>query len=105
MSFRVKAGKTGKAPRPSGKQQPLDDLLRAVKEMGGYREVRALSDGSIAAIGDLLYTRAIHLGCDVWGWSRRYCFADRELAEREFAKLLTEDDTPAGWVASRPKLD
>jgi hypothetical protein len=73
--------------------------------MGGFREVRVLSDGSIAALGDLLYTRAIHLGCDLWGWSRRFCFSDRARADSEFAKLQTEDDTPEGWVARRPKLD
>jgi hypothetical protein len=76
-----------------------------VKTMGGFREVRVLSDGSIAALGDLLYTRAIHLGCDLWGWSRRFCFSDRARADSEFAKLQTEDDTPEGWVARRPKLD
>jgi hypothetical protein len=81
------------------------EFLQTVKTMGGFREVRVLSDGSIAALGDLLYTRAIHLGCDLWGWSRRFCFSDRARADSEFAKLQTEDDTPEGWVARRPKLD
>lgn len=84
---------------------PPAEFLQTVKTMGGFREVRVLSDGSIAALGDLLYTRAIHLGCDLWGWSRRFCFSDRARADSEFAKLQTEDDTPEGWVARRPKLD
>lgn len=97
--------RTGKTP-PAGSAAPTTppaDFLQAVKDMGGFREVRVLADGSIAALGDLLYTRAIHLGCDLWGWSRRFCFSDRALADSEFAKLQTEDDTPDGWVARRPK--
>lgn len=84
---------------------PPAEFLQAVKTMGGFREVRVLPDGSIAALGDLLYTRAIHLGCDLWGWSRRFCFSDRARADSDFAKLQTEDDTPDGWVARRPKSE
>lgn len=61
--------------------QALADHLRA-----DYRDVRVLPDGSIAALHDLLYTRAIMLGCDRHGFSRRFCFEDRALADKRFAE-------------------
>lgn len=66
-----------------------------------YLEVRVLPDGSVAALLDLVYTRALHLGCTQWGYARRFCFPDRGLATRRFADLQTEDDEPAGYIAKR----
>jgi hypothetical protein len=77
-----------------------NELVAFIRQQG-YSDVRLLPDGSVAAICELLYTRAIHLGCDRWGWSHRYCFADRELAAQRFAELQGEDDVPAGHIARR----
>lgn len=68
----------------------------------GYSRARVLSDGSVAAICELIWTRAICLGVTELSWSRRFCFADRELADRRFVELQSEDDEPAGFVARRP---
>lgn len=78
------------------------DLENIVRESGGYLAVKTLSDGSIAALGDLMFTRAIYLNCDKFGWSRRFCFEDRSRADQEFELLKTKDDTPTGWIARRP---
>lgn len=72
--------------------------------MGAYLDVRVLPDGSVAAVGDLLFTRAIFLGCNAYGFERRFCFSDRELALKRYAELQSEDDTPEGFTASRPKM-
>lgn len=66
-----------------------------------YREVRVLDDGSVAALGDLMFTRAIFLGCDRLGHSRRFCFEDRKLADKRFSELQSEDDVPEGFIARR----
>lgn len=66
-------------------------------------EVRALPDGSVAMLVDLMYTRAICLGATAWGYSSRFCFEDRERATAAFATLQTEDDVPVGWIARRPE--
>lgn len=76
--------------------QRIADAIR-----GNYIAVRILPDGSVAALRDLLYTRAIFLGCDICGYARRFCFEDRALADQRFAELVSEDDEPAGWVARR----
>lgn len=64
--------------------------------------VRVLDDGSVAMLDDLLYTRAVFLGCTAWGWSSRFCFDDRELADKAFAELRGEDAEPLHYIARRP---
>ncbi|ARU04714.1 hypothetical protein CCO03_08530 [Comamonas serinivorans] len=78
-----------------------DELKKIIQRYGGYIEVRELPDGSFAALGDLIYTRAIYLGCNAEGYSRRFCFSDRTRANTEFAALTSEDDEPSGWIARR----
>lgn len=66
-----------------------------------YMEVRVLDDGTVAALHDLMYTRAIHLDVDMHGWGRRRCFSDRDLATRVFRSLHSADDPIEGHIASR----
>jgi hypothetical protein len=77
------------------------ELLAHIEELGAYREVRLLPDGSIIAIGDLMFTRAIYMDVDLNGWGRRFCFEDRALADTEFQRLQNEDQEPTGWIARR----
>ena len=77
------------------------ELLASLKEE--YLDARLLPDGSIACLEDLFTTRAIVVGCDRWGWARRFCFSDRALASQRFAELRSEDDVPEGFTARRPK--
>lgn len=67
-----------------------------------YQRVRLLPDGSVACLGRLLYTTAIFLGCDRWGFSKRFCFEDHALAAQRFEELQGEDTEPAGYIARRP---
>lgn len=67
----------------------------------GYLMARVLPDGSVAALCDLIYTRAICLGCHGDGWASRFCFEDRALADLRFAQLQGENDVPSGFVARR----
>lgn len=78
-------------------------LAEEVRAQGVYLAVRVLPDGSVAALMELMYTRSILLGVSLWSWERRFCFADRSLANRRFYALQSEDDEPEGWVARRPE--
>lgn len=78
-----------------------EQIIEQIKSNGEYIDVKVLPDGSIAALGDLLYTRAIHLGCNQLGWERRFCFSDRSLADRCYAELVSADDEPSGYIARR----
>lgn len=77
----------------------VDELVAYLKDQ--YLEVRVLPDGSIAALYDLIFTRAILLGCNRQSFSARFCFEDRNLATQRFHELQTEDDVPAGYTATR----
>ena len=86
------------------KRQIGDSFQREVEQIksnGEYIDVKVLPDGSIAALGDLLYTRAIHRGCNQLGWERRFCFSDRSLADRCYAELVSADDEASGYIARR----
>lgn len=78
-----------------------EELLAQIKELGEYRDVRLLDDGSIIAIGELMFTRAIYMDVNQDGWGRRFCFDDRALADTEFQRLSNEDQEPSGWIARR----
>lgn len=86
-------------------QRELDDAERVRVEVdipeNGYLRVRVLPDASVAALGDLLYTRSIILGVDKYGWHRRFCFESRALAAQRFEELQSEDDVPEGFIARR----
>lgn len=66
-----------------------------------YLDARVLPDGSVAALQDLLFTRAILLGCDDEAWKARFCFESREMATSQFAALQSAGDTPQGFIAKR----
>lgn len=85
---------------------PEDDdlnekLFARLKEQGDYVELRVLPDGSIAGLLDLIYTRAICLGINAYGYERRFCFSDRRLATERFKQLRSEEDEPQGYIARR----
>ncbi len=67
----------------------------------GYIGGRVLEDGSVAMLGDLMFTRAIYMGVTEDGWEFRFCFKDRELATTRFQELKAIDDEPEGFVARR----
>lgn len=67
-----------------------------------YLRVEELADGTIVALGELLYTRAIHIDCDRWGWRQRFCFEDRAEAARQFDQLVRgEIEEPHDYTARR----
>ena len=81
-----------------------DEIVDALKKEYPLG-VRVLPDGSVAALVDLLTTRSIMLGCDEWNWKRRFCFANRRLADEWFQKIERWDQVPTGYVARRPSYE
>lgn len=67
----------------------------------GYLKARVLPDASVACLVQLLFTKAIILGCQNTGWNNRFCFKDQALAEQRFNELQSEDDEPQGFIARR----
>lgn len=75
--------------------------LLAYLKTEGYNNLRVLDDDCIVGTLELAFTRAIFIGLNRYGWERRFCFEDKELALVELAKLKTENDEPVGYVARR----
>jgi hypothetical protein len=69
-----------------------------------YDFVRMLPDGSLAGLSRLAFTTGIFLGMTREGWGMRFCFEDPRLALQRFAELQSEDDEPAGYIATRRGL-
>lgn len=67
-----------------------------------YTNVRQLDDGTWVCTHDLMFTRSLIIGLNEWGWERRYCYKDRELAVLASQALQSGDDQPLpGYIASR----
>lgn len=83
----------------------LDEAaLQAVKEAGKFADIRQLQDGTVVAIGQLLYTVAVYIDVDLLGWRKRFCYDDAQLALAEYKSLHTGQDEPSSWIARRPHL-
>lgn len=80
--------------------KPLLEDIKA-QGAGSYLDVRELQDGTVVGVGRLLYTTAVYVDMDIWGWGKRFCFEDRDRAIQEYRKLQTGDDEPTGWIARR----
>lgn len=80
-------------------EQPPQELLDWLREQ--YLDVRVLEDGTIAALGQLMFTKAIHLGLARFGFERRFCFENQALAVQRFAELKSCEDIPEGFTARR----
>lgn len=76
-------------------------IIEHLKKDNYYLDIRELEDGTIIGIADLLYTRAIFFDMSLTGFSQRFCFSDKELADREFKKLKNMDSEPEGYIARR----
>lgn len=79
-----------------------NQLVNRIRKEGSYTDVRALEDGTIIGIGNLLFTKAIYTDLSETGWGQRFCFKDPELAWDEYMKLRSGDEEPQGYIARRP---
>lgn len=70
-------------------------------EDNGYFNIRQLEDGGWVANYRLLFTTAICVGLDAYGFERRYCYDDPDRAESEIQAMRRLDDEPTGWIARR----
>jgi hypothetical protein len=75
-------------------------LLELAKHWHFY-EMRQLDDGTLIGLGPLMYTTAIYIDVERWGWGKRFCFKEHDTAVQEFRKLASGDEEPVGYVARR----
>lgn len=75
--------------------------LQQLAEHWFFHEMRQLDDGTVIGLGPLMFTTAIYIDVEQWGWGKRFCFKDPDEAAREFHRLQSGDDEPEGYVARR----
>ncbi len=63
---------------------------------GYYTKLKELPDGRICGVHRLLYHWTMHIGIDEFGYSERYCFQTREMAETAMHAWDGTDD-PILW--------
>lgn len=63
----------------------------------GFFEAREVA-GELCALQDYMFTRAIVLGIDEIGYKRRYCFENRDDANRAIAEWDGTDHPPGNWI-------
>lgn len=80
---------------------PNQKLLEHIQAMPEYQHVRMLEDGTIVGLGKLMFTTAIYMDMDEWGYGRRFCFESPQQAMSELQRLQCGDDEPTGWIAKR----
>jgi len=78
----------------------LQEFIDMLKD-DGYENLRVLDDGTIVGTSELIFTRALYIDLNPYGWEKRFCFENRELAVAEVHKLKSGDDEPTGYIARR----
>lgn len=69
----------------------------------GYAHCRVLADGTVVGVGDLMFTRAIYIGLEEFGYDKRFCFSDGQEALRQLALLDSAESEPSNYIARRGK--
>lgn len=70
------------------------------KRNDGYT-CRVLDDGSVACMFDLLFSRAVAVGCTRETYAYRYCYESKRKAAFVFLKLRSQREEPDGYDVKR----
>jgi hypothetical protein len=80
-----------------------DTKFRQYLEASDYYEIRKLPDGAWVGLTDMLFTTALCIRLDRFGYDKRYCYRDPNMALAEIEKLENGDQEPEGWIRRLPK--
>ncbi len=76
-----------------------EELIKWLEDENGYFNVRVIDNRIIANL-QMLFTCALVLDIDEWGYKKRYCYESRYQAQRACLDLKHPDDIPLeGWTA------
>lgn len=78
-----------------------DHLLAYVQEHSGLFAVTPLADGTLIALGRLLYTTALYVDVNATGYDRRYCYETDGGAVNAYYRMLAGAFEPTGYIAKR----
>lgn len=82
-------------------EAPVIDPMITFLMRQGYNPIRRLDDGTYIAIGNLVFTKALYVGCDRFGYKHRFCFRDLNECLAQFDAYTDILYEPTGWIARR----
>jgi len=68
----------------------------------GYLAAERLPDGRVIAVRELIYTHALCVGLDSFGFERRYCYERRADALHALQEWDGSGDPPGPWIKEKP---
>ena len=74
-------------------EKNYDNQLKSFLEDQGYKNIRILPDG-IVCTNDFMFTRAVLINVDYEGYEKRYCYKNRELADKMCLSMTSIYDEP-----------
>jgi hypothetical protein len=69
----------------------------------GYRHIRRLPTGELAAVMDMLFTTGLFVGLDAVGYRTRFCFEKAREAEASLAEWDGKGFPPGWWIKQKPE--
>lgn len=70
----------------------------------GYVAVRKLPTGEFAGVEQLLYTAALVVGMNNFGWERKYCYEKKRDAMEALFAWDGNGDPPGLWIKANGKF-
>lgn len=68
---------------------------------GTYSDPKLLDDGAWCCLGQMIYTTALIVDVERYGYGHRFCFHDRAAAKRALDQMKTSDDEPVGYIVRK----
>lgn len=88
------------------KLDPLQQSRDALCEFlysEGYRNLCCMPNGEIAGLKKYIFTTAVVIGLDKWGWRTRFCFETWAEAEASLNEWDGTGFPPGFWIKQKPE--
>lgn len=88
--------------KSSENEQYAQRLIEQLSSQGAYESFKILEDGTVCAIGKLLFTTALYMDLNAYGAEQRYCYPRGMRAYEALEALKSVEDIPMnGFIAFR----
>lgn len=85
-----------------GNEMTAPDLLAELTAIG-YNDVRKLPSGEWAGVLRQMFTCALFVGIDEFGYRTRYCYATERQARVALAEWDGNGQPPGLWIKQKPQ--
>ena len=88
-------------------EKSLEDQKKIIEmlEANGYRHLKLLDTGELAAIMPQLFTVGLFVGLKRYGYRTRFCFATMEDAKESLRNWTGVNDPPGNWIKEKGRIE